>query len=444
MSSAIHLPEQLLVGQRLIYVSSGLAERSTSEMIMGLSGSNAVVIQMSPYMDALELKAIARSAHEVWILTSEAADNPALAMLLEFRRHSIPVSAGERRSVLHAPELGIVRLFNSTQNGELTPNGVLLSLGDSEETLIAAWERMRIFGKRLVSTRNSSTPPNPFAVAPIPGLTTNTLERLRAEILQSAKRDEQIVRWVLASLFALTVVGVVLLQAMAMVGWSVPMADIYAVFFMLVGSSYMGVRKYHLNDRQLLYRLVAQTIEVHLLWHRAGLNEPVTAHFQLRHHASLKWIRELLRITLLTERSKDNSPSSKSVLMGWLPSAISGNQALANWHASRDRRMTWAVYFCYGLSGLLTLGTLLGQPTGWPDVAVGTALGIASSIGTLFLIFGGTLGYSANAALYRHLAELLERTQQSLELDLPDHEYDELLIDTGRECIQAAVERSFQ
>jgi hypothetical protein len=133
------------------------------------------------------------------------------------------------------------------------------------------------------------------------------------------------------------------------------------------------------------------------------------------------------------------------VLESWLPSAISANQKLAYWHASRATRIAWAVRICYGLSGLLTL-LLVCAPAlnAWMDLAVGATLGIASSIGTLFLIFGGTLGYSANADLHQHLVQLLQRTQQALTLDLPDHEYDELLLDVGRECIQSAVERAFR
>ena len=37
----------------------------------------------------------------------------------------------------------------------------------------------------------------------------------------------------------------------------------------------------------------------------------------------------------------------------------------------------------------------------------------------------------------------LQQPQQALTLNLPDHEYDELLIDAGRKCIQSAVERAF-
>jgi len=132
-------------------------------------------------------------------------------------------------------------------------------------------------------------------------------------------------------------------------------------------------------------------------------------------------------------------------LQEWLPQAIATNQQLEQWHAKRATRMALAVRGCYGFSGLLTV-LLMVSPnlTGLLDLAAGAVLGISSSIGTLFLIFGGTLGYGANAELHHYLAQLLGRTHEMLKLDLPDHEYDELLLDVGRECIHAAAERAFR
>jgi hypothetical protein len=84
------------------------------------------------------LKTIARSAHEVWILYGEAAINAAIPPSLEYRLQSIPVSDGERRSVFHAHELGIVRIFDTTPAGDLFQEEILLLLGETEAALVAA------------------------------------------------------------------------------------------------------------------------------------------------------------------------------------------------------------------------------------------------------------------------------------------------------------------
>jgi hypothetical protein len=434
-----------VLGQRLIGVSARLAAQPHFSLLRDSVGSNAEFLVMPPVLTVLENQTLARAAHEIWMLQDDAAQSASVEQMVSYRTQSIPVSAGERRSLLHAPELGVVRIFRLTPEGTLAPHEVLLPFGETEVSLKAAWDNMCLFAGRIASMDETAslqvdlTPDR--GVVGLPGI---EIERVVAAAIASADFDERRVRWVLASLFTVTVVGVILLQILAMAGWSVPMADIYAVFFMLVGSGYFWVREHHLNDRQLVYRLIAQTLEIHLVWRRAGLQEPVAAQFQLRHHASLKWVRELLRFAFLQSSLTNQPASSRSVLERWLPLAISTNDKLANWHASRARRMSLAVRWCYGFSGLLTLLMVCGPKlTGWTDLAVGATLGIASSIGTLFLIFGGTLGYSADAQLHQHLVRLLRRTQEALALDLPDHEYDELLLDAGRECIQAAAERAF-
>lgn len=443
--ASTRLHKQWILGERQIHVSCGLADLITSDVLESMAGRNAVAVQMPSEIGPFELKTIARSAHEVWILHGEAAFNPAIAPLLEYRLHSIPVSDGERRSVLHAPELGIVRIFDTTPAGDLFQKEILLPLGETEAALVAAWEKMFRFTSRVGSIEDQAVLRTALATKqPITSMPNGAIVHLVNTLTLSAKLDERTVRWLLVGLFATTVFGVVLLQALAMAGWSVPMADIYAIFFMLVGSAYFWAREHHLNNRRLVYRLIAQALEVHLLWQRSSLDEPVSAHFQLRHHGSLKWVRELLRFTSMSELRPKERESSKSVLERWLPTAILENEKLANWHTLRATRIAWAVRFCYGLSGLLTLLLIAGPHlSGWWELVFGATLGITSSIGTLFLIFGGTLGYSVNAKLHRHLEQLLQRTHQALSLNLPNHEYDELLIDAGRECIHSAVERAF-
>jgi hypothetical protein len=105
-----------------------------------MAGSNAVALQMPTEIGPLELKTIARSAHELWILLGDPAFNPAVTPLLEYQLHSIPVPDGERRSVLHAPDLSIVRMLDATLTRELLQKEILPPLGESEAARVAAWK----------------------------------------------------------------------------------------------------------------------------------------------------------------------------------------------------------------------------------------------------------------------------------------------------------------
>jgi hypothetical protein len=444
--TSISYAKQWQLGQKLIYLSSGLAGRISAETLARFAGVNSAILPVSSELTPLEVMNIAKAAHEIWILDGEVDSNPSIQHLCKYRMQSIPVSAGEHCSLLHAPELGLVRVFSEDASGTLIIQYELLPLGESISTLDSACGDIVKFAKRIASIDPDSILRARVSTGhALEALPSEQIERLVSATTSSANLDECALRRVIAALFGITVGGVIFLQTMTTAGLQIPMADIYAVYFMLVGSAYFWAREHHLNDRQLVYRLIAQTLEVHLLWQRASLNESVVAHFQLRHHASLQWVRELLRFSSLTVPGPNLRASSKAVLAGWLPRAISRNSDLANWHARRASQIYWSVRVCYGLGGLLTLVLVIGPPlTNVPNLVAGACLGIASSLGTLLLIFGGTLGYMANADLHQHLAHVLRRTQQSLGLELPDHEYDELLRDAGRECIQSAVERAFR
>ena len=430
-------------GQRLLCVSEGLARQPGFSLLLDSQGKGAACHIIPAQVSESCCQRLARFAHEVWLLNDEDRISAELKRLVSYRLQSIPANFGERRSLLYAPEVGTVRTFATHQSGALFAHTAMLVSGESELDLQATCSNMQLFGKRVTTVGGLKIDHIPRS--PLAGLPASKLLALIEAITTSATLDESTLRWGLAALFGVTTVGVLMLQALGMAGWSVPMADIYAVFFMLVGTAYMWARKIHLNDRQLTYRLIAQALQIHLVWSRAGIWEPVAAHLPLRHHAALKWVRELLRLSAMPVADAGPPQPSRLVLQEWLPQAIATNQQLEQWHAKRATRMALAVRGCYGFSGLLTV-LLMVSPnlTGLLDLAAGAVLGISSSIGTLFLIFGGTLGYGANAELHHYLAQLLGRTHEMLKLDLPDHEYDELLLDVGRECIHAAAERAFR
>ena len=84
---------------------------------------------------------------------------------------------------------------------------------------------------------------------------------------------------------------------------------------------------------------------------------------------------------------------------------------------------------------VMPLGGFIGEEI------ISMGLGLSSSFGSLLLIFNGVMGYGQLAALHRQMLGILEHAQRSLDRRFGDHEYEELLIDLGRESIQTAAER---
>lgn len=126
-ASSIAHPQQGFLGQRLIYASCGLTERSASSMMEAVAERNSLAPQISSEPVARELDTISRSAHEDWMLRCEAPCTPAIDMRLEFPQQRIPMSEGESSSVLQAPEVGIFLILDTTQSGDLAQQEMRLS-----------------------------------------------------------------------------------------------------------------------------------------------------------------------------------------------------------------------------------------------------------------------------------------------------------------------------
>lgn len=386
-------------------------------------------VRLPSHDDAQTLLQVCRAAHEVWVLDEERS-TPTVALALELRTQSAPPSMGERRSVLHAPELGPVRLW--TADGEASPHAPDVPPAATEDT-------------------------RPLLASVAHALQTQAPQDWHGMSLQlqtQAQGLQRRVRLALLTLFVATIVGVVALQALSMAGWNIPMADLYAVYFMLVGSFYLWARQHHWNEHQLALRSLAQALDIKALWSEAALpHEPITTQFQLKHQDRLDWVCAALRPLQWPTSSAPSAAretghprtlqSTQATLQRWLPVERKLHVTQAAVNARKAAWLSGGVKACYGLSGLFTLLVVLQWP---PDVAadtvVSTALGLLSSLGTLLLIFNGVLGYGQSAAMHQHLVAVLDRSLAALDMRLSPHEYDELLLDVGKECIQSAAERA--
>lgn len=434
-------PEEFhpVLGQWVILVSEGVARELQQPESVGGMAEIAVAVAHDGPTAFLKLPEQAshevilracRSANEYWVLGEECDDQSsksASALAFLFRTESVPPSMGERRSVLHAPEVGLVKVFRRPTSG---------SSWNFETVLLSNETDYKETRTQLAWLRNEvGLPAKHLSVEGMALFEEHAIHYLRK------------VRRIISVLFTLAVMGVAALQWMAMSGWAIPMADVFAVFFMLVGSVFLWGKQHHWNERHHVLLTFAAAVKIQALWLRANLTaEVLSAQFQLRQLHQYGWVREALRpLNWLHQGSGPQAGhKSKACLEQWLPTELAHQQARSESERRKAQWLTTSVYSAYGISAVLTV--LMVTPLDFlnaTSVAQGTsaALGLFSSLGTLLLIFNGVMGYGARAGIHQHMANLLSRATTTLSQGLDEHEYDELLLDLGRESIQSAAER---
>lgn len=373
-----------------------------------------------------------RSAHEVWVMDDEITEEnreSAAHLAFKLRAESAGPELGERRSVLHAPEVGPVRVWQvTTASVRELENQNRGPLDQNNNHSIRSY--LASLCRELHLNGPSTNPPN-----------TSSFQDIANRYLRG-------VRLTMAGLFLLTVAGISALQALAMAGLNIPLSDYYAVFFMLVGTLYMWGKQHHWNERQHGLRTLEQAVKVQSHWLKAGLSgEMISAQFQLRHLYKHEWVREALRpLNWLQPEDPERRDKSSSFnqLKNWLPDELEHHKRRERIESSKANYLNAGVYIGYLLSAVFTLLVvspvehLNGAP--W-DTIFSAALGLSSSLGTLLLIYNSVMGYGAAASIHQHMINVLNHAQRALEYKLKSHEYDELLLDVGRELIQSAAEK---
>jgi hypothetical protein len=218
-----------------------------------------------------------------------------------------------------------------------------------------------------------------------------------------------------------------------------PMAVIYALFFMVVGSIYMWGLKTRWSTYQLEYQALAEILTVQLVWRIAGIKDASFDHLLLKHTHCLHWVQEALRPAALPTPT-ELSQTPQAILTEWVEHKI-------RWHSTEAVRLERRanifhkmVLTFYGISLGLTLIMLLPANLLPPSAAdyLGPTLGICASFGTLSLIFGGNMGYTTGATTHQRMLKLFAAASNMLKQALPDYETKELLVDLGKESLQAA------
>jgi len=390
------------------------------------SGAHSAIcfVAIPPHSDVSTVLALCRAAHEVWIL--DGSDCELSQQLLAFRTQSAPPTLNEKKSILHAPEVGLVRVWRKHGN-TLLENQVAQPVKPITKDAIAHLLTLH----RLLATNPSRTPEDWFEMA-------NALR-------QHASSRRRLVRCSLAGLFALTVLGVIGLQMLSMSPWRIPMADLYAVFYLLVGTLYLWGKRQQWNTEQLAWMSLAEALESQSLLGRAGFRHgAITGLFLLRHRRSVEWIREALRpmTWALYAHAPDCTSSTHQLLSQWVPLALRRHSDVARRQRRKTLALEWGMRCCYAVGGVLTVIAVAGvvdAPA--TSMAVSIGIGLTSAMGTLMLIFNSVLGFAQDADLHDHLTGVFAHARQCLSQPLSSHEYDELLLDLVEESIQQSAER---
>lgn len=373
----------------------------------------------------------------IFAVSSNAVDGRA-KLALDFRIHSIPPELGGNRGVFFAPETGPVMLV---EDGELPTDGQLSDLlkfphGQS----FSRWQHQLLkLDRANAASQRLGTFRDPKSIADIPedpmeeGLVT------AFRVVDTLSRRKQAhVTWSHGSMLCLGFAALLVMQCMGMWIPALPMADVYAVVFMLLGAGHMWIRQREATDQYADYRVLAECLRVQYFWRKAGVAAAPADFLMHKHIKRLSWVREAIKaFHLPLSRAKQFTQASAAP---WLKGQLQYHAESAERNGRLHRCLKCAVVGLYGISGALTIWVFALPTDQFVDMWRGFALGISASCGTLLLIFNGSMGFGSRAAQHERMQESFALAIHLLSHVDHEHERRELLVDLGRETIQETSE----
>jgi hypothetical protein len=232
--------------------------------------------------------------------------------------------------------------------------------------------------------------------------------------------------------------AVLAMQLMGMFVSGLPMADVYAVVFMLLGLGHMAVRKREATDQYADYRVLAECLRIQYFWRKAGISVAPADYFLHKHVQRLAWVREAVKAFHL----QVELPSVKleSVVEPWVRTQQRYHAGSAWRNGMVYRGLERGVWCFYGTSAVLTALVFWAPLHFATDVWIGALLGVTASCGTLLLIFNASMGFGSRTAQHQRMAESFSLAGDLLGSVTQEHERRELLVDLGRESIQETSE----
>ncbi|ARV17607.1 hypothetical protein AEP_00647 [Curvibacter sp. AEP1-3] len=373
----------------------------------------------------------------IFALSSNSGEGRA-KLALDFRIHSIPPELGGNRGVFFAPETGPVVLM---EEGELPKECQLSDLlifphGQS----LSRWQhQLQELDKANAAAQRLGTYCDPKSIVDIPEdlMEERLVTAFRVVDTLSRKRQAH-VTWSHGIMLCLGFAGLLVMQCMGMWIPGLPMADVYAVGFMMLGAGHMWIRQLEATDQYADYRVLAECLRVQYFWRKAGVAAAPADFFMHKHMRRLSWVREAIKaFHLPVSRANQFTQASAAP---WLIGQLEYHTDSAVRNGRLHRCLKRAVVSMYGISGAFTIWMFALPADQYVDMWRGFALGMSASCGTLLLIFNGSMGFGSRAAQHERMQESFASAIHLLSNVDHEHERRELLVDLGRETIQETSE----
>ena len=373
----------------------------------------------------------------VFAVQGDSADGRA-RLAWDFRVHSIPPELGGNRGVFFAPEAGPVLLM---EEGALPRGGGLADLLTflHGQTCSKWLRQLHELDRANAAARYLGAHRNSKSIADIPADPKEESLVTAFRVVDTLSRRKQAhVTWAHGSMLGLGFVSVVVMQCMGMWISGLPMADIYAVVFMLLGLGHLWIRKREATDQYADYRVLAECLRVQYFWRKAGIAAAPADFFMHKHMQRLSWVREVVKTFHL--HPAEDMQLNHDRAMPWLSGQLDYHTKSALRNGRLDKFLKNVVVAFYGISGVLTIWAIALPADQFVDLWRGFALGISASCGTLLLIFNGNMGFGGRTAQHERMQESFAFAIHLLGQVHHEHERRELLVDLGRETIQETSE----
>lgn len=361
---------------------------------------------------------------------------------LDFRMHSIPPELGGSRGFFFAPETGPVLLL---QVPGVAPGvadvlkDITFPHGQSFKKLQRQMHELDLANAAVTrlgqyrDVRSISDMPDDSDQADLVHAfqVVDTLSR----------RQQQRVTLLHGGMLLVGFIAVLSMQLIGMFVSGLPMADVYAVVFMLLGLGHMAVRNLEATDQYADYRVLAECLRVQYFWRKAGISAAPANFFLHKHVHRLAWVREAVKAFHL--QTELPAAKSQSVLAPWVLSQLRYHTGSARRNGALYRRLERGVWCLYLSSAVLTALVFSAPSHFATNVWIGATLGVTASCGTLLLIFNGSMGFGSRAAQHQRMSESFALAANLLSGVGHENECYELLVDLGRESIQETSEWIF-
>jgi len=295
------------------------------------------------------------------LAVSNVADGSRAHTAHQFRAHSIPPELGGKRGVFFAAETGASLLLRAGEALDLATveRKIEFPAGRCFESWVPQLRELNRANKGLAQLDGKVCARSMWDMPldPTDLKTTQTFQQI-----DTLSRRHQTMVTILHSLILTTGLGaVLLLQWMGDHIRTLPLADLYAIAFMLIGTGHIWVRKWESNDQYADYRALAEGLRVQYYWRKAGIRDAPAEYFLHKHQQRLGWVRDALKLFHLA--SPASQPDQKFCMDFWVKKQADYHRGSARRNGLRSIYLSRTVWALYSISLLFTFVSFFLQMT---------------------------------------------------------------------------------